>query len=160
VHAVSPDLIPEVLRSASDGRGADDIVVAVGHRGVQIEAQGWLAPGGVLNLFGGLKRGEHVIDLDTLRVHYDEIRVVGSSGGSPADMAEALRMTAAGEFDPGNHLSLVGSLDQFPRALEMIRKTETEGKIVLYPHIAPTPLTPTVRWGRVEEEQFLRGRSL
>ena len=48
-------------------------------------------------------------------------------------------MVAAGEFDPGLHMTMVGSLDQAPRALEMVKNTETDGKIVLYPHISPTP---------------------
>jgi len=156
LHAVTPDASQELLREAGGGKGADDIIVAVGNRGVQIAAQQWLAKGGVLNLFGGLKRGEHVIDVDSLRVHYDEIRLAGSSGGAPADVAEALRMTADGEFDPGLHMSMVGSLEMFPRALEMVRNAETDGKIVLYPQVRHTDLIPTRHWGRAEELAFLK----
>ena len=159
LHALANEPGLEHMRKASRGLGADDIIVAVGVRDVQIRAQSWLARGGTLSLFGGLKKGEHVIDLDTLRVHYDDIRVVGSSGGSPADIVETLRMVAAGEFDPGLHMTMVGSLDQAPRALEMVKNTETDGKIVLYPHIAPTPLIPARRWKRADEQAFLHGRS-
>jgi len=119
---------PELIKTVSHGKGADDIIVAVGNRKAQIECQQWLAKGGVLNLFGGLKRGEHVIDLDTLRVHYDEIRLCGSSGGSPADMLEALRLVAEHKFDAGAYLDMVGSLDQFPRAIEMVKNTATRAK--------------------------------
>ena len=156
MHALPNDAGLELLKKVSHGLGADDIIVAVGVRDVQIKAQSWLARGGTLNLFGGLKKGEHIIDLDTLRVHYDDIRVVGSSGGSPADITETLRMVAAGEFDPGLHMTMVGSLDQAPRALEMVKKTETEGKIVLYPHIRSTPLTPATHWKRSDEQTFLK----
>ena len=156
MHALPNDAGLELLKKVSHGLGADDIIVAVGVREVQVKAQSWLARGGTLNLFGGLKKGEHIIDLDTLRVHYDDIRVVGSSGGSPVDIAETLRMVAAGEFDPGLHLTMVGSLDQAPRALEMVRKTETEGKIVLYPQIRSTPLTPAKHWKRRDEQEFLK----
>jgi threonine dehydrogenase-like Zn-dependent dehydrogenase len=159
MHALANEAGLELMRKASHGLGADDIIVAVGVRDLQIRAQAWLARGGTLNLFGGLKRGEHIIDLDTLRVHYDDIRVVGSSGGSPADIVETLRMVAAGEFDPGLHMTMVGSLDQAPRSLEMVKNTETEGKIVLYPNISPTPLTPARKWRRSDEEAFLRERS-
>jgi hypothetical protein len=82
--------------------------------------------------------------------------VVGSSGGSPADIAETLRMVAAGEFDPARHMTMVGSLDQVPRALEMVKNTETDGKIVVYPHIQHTPLTPAKNWKRSDEERFLQ----
>ena len=155
LQAVLSNERAEALRRAGNGRGADDIIVAVGHRGVQIEAQQWLARGGVLNLFGGLKRGEHVIELDSLRVHYDEIKLAGSSGGAPSDVIEALRMIQADAFDPGLHLAMAGSIDQFPKALDLVKNTATDGKIVLYPHIATTELTPTTDWGRDEERQFL-----
>jgi L-iditol 2-dehydrogenase len=156
MHALTNDAGLELMRKLTDGRGADDIIVAVGVRALQIAAQQWLARGGTLNLFGGLKKGEHVIDLDTLRVHYDDIRVVGSSGGTPADISETLRMVAAREFDPALHMTMVGSLDQAPRALEMVKNTETDGKIVLYPHIPPTPLTPARNWTAGNEHAFLR----
>jgi len=155
LHTVLPDKSIELLKKVSGGRGADDIVVAVAVRDVQINAQQWLARGGVLNLFAGLKRGEHVIDLDTIRVHYDDIKVVGSSGGAPSDIAETLRMVAAREFDPAQHMTMVGSLDQLPRALEMVKNTETDGKIVLYPHIRPIPLTPARGWTAKTETSFL-----
>lgn len=156
LHAVSAAEGPELARRLSGGRGADDIIAAVGVRQVQTESQQWLARGGVLNLFGGLKRGEHLIELDTLRVHYDEIRLCGSSGGSPADVAEALRMVAADEIDPGMHLDMVGSLDCFPAALAAVKDAVVEGKVVLYPHARPTPLTKVARWRQADEAEFLR----
>jgi L-iditol 2-dehydrogenase len=139
--------------------GADDIIVAVGNAEVQTEAQQWLARGGVLDLFAGLKKGEHLIQLDTVRVHYDDIKVVGSSGGSPADIAEALRMIASGEIDVGRHMTIVGSLDQLPRALQMVKNTETDGKIVLYPHIRQTDLIAAKGWRQEDELRFLQERA-
>ena len=156
LHAVLSDRLDEVLKEVSGGRGADDMIIAVGHRGIQTEAQYKLSKGGVLNLFGGLKRGEHIIDLDTLEVHYNEIKYVGSSGGQPSDVAEALRIVAEHEFDPGRHLSMVGSLDRFRESLEKVRDVETEGKIVLYPGIPSTELRDVRGWGRKEELAFLK----
>jgi threonine dehydrogenase-like Zn-dependent dehydrogenase len=148
-----------LLRQLTSGRGADDIIIAVGNAQLQEQAQQWLARGGVLDLFAGLKRGEHRIPLDTLRVHYDEIRIVGSSGGTPADMVATLRLIAQGDFNVARHMALVGSLDQLPRALEMVRKTETEGKIVLYPHIRTSPLQSAIGWTAHDESAFLAERA-
>ena len=111
-----------------------------------------------MDLFAGLKRGEHQIPLDTLRVHYDDIRVVGSSGGTPADIAETLRLVSSGGIEVCRHLTMVGSLDQFPQALELVKNTKTDGKIVLYPHIRSTPLRPAKNWQRSDEEAFLAER--
>jgi len=160
IYTVLSDESHELLKKVSQGKGADDIIVAVGNRQVQMEAQALLAKDGVLDLFGGLKKEEAIIDLDTLSVHYDETKIVGSSGGTPADVAEALRMTAAGEFDPGEHLAMAGSLDRFPQALEMVKNQETDGKIVLYPQIGPTPLRPAKDWRQAEEKAFLEERKI
>ncbi|MGI6086588.1 MAG: zinc-binding dehydrogenase [Kiritimatiellia bacterium] len=160
LHAVPAAEGPALVRELSGGRGADDIIAAVGVRQVQAESQQWLAHGGVLNLFGGLKRGEHLIELDTLRVHYDEIRLCGSSGGSPADVAEALRMVAAGEIDPGAHLDMVGSLDCFPEALKAVNDAVVEGKVVLYPHVRQTPLAKVSGWRKQDEEKFLAAHGM
>jgi L-iditol 2-dehydrogenase len=158
LHAALANEGQNIIKAVSHEKGADDIIVAVGSRKAQIECQQWLAKGGVLNLFGGLKRGEHVIELDTLRVHYDEIRLCGSSGGSPADIVEALRLVAENKFDPGAYLDMVGSLDQFPRAIEMVKNTATEGKIVLYPHVRKTELTRVKSWTRKLEDEFINSR--
>jgi len=158
LHTILSAEGPALIKQVSGGKGADDIIAAVGVRNIQIECQQWLAKGGVLNLFGGLKRGEHILDLDSLRVHYDEIRLCGSSGGAPADVAEALRMVTAGEIDPGQHLDMVGSLDQFPQALDLIKTTAVEGKVVLYPHIRQTDLRRVEHWTRSKETLFLEER--
>lgn len=160
LHAVLGDQGREVLWQVSNGLGADDLIIAVANAGLQTQAQQWLARGGVLDLFAGLKRGEHQIPLDTLRVHYDDIRVVGSSGGTPADIAETLRLISSGGIEVCRHMTLVGSLDQLPQALELVKNTQTDGKIVLYPHIRKTPLRPAKNWQRSDEETFLaeRGR--
>ena len=156
IHAVTADRCKEVLTRLSDGHGADDVIVAVGIREVQNDAQQLLGKGGVLNLFGGLKKGKHLLDLDSIRVHYQETKIVGSSGGSPADVAEALRMCAAGELDPGQHLAMVGSLDQFPQALQLVKEQLVDGRIVLYPQICTTPLVEVESWDRTAERDFLQ----
>ena len=158
LHAVLGDKGKEILWQVSEGLGADDIIIAVANARLQELAQQWLARGGVLDLFAGLKRGEHQIPLDTLRVHYDDIRIVGSSGGTPADIAETLRLVSSGRIEVGRHMTMVGSLDQLPRALEMVKNTETDGKIVLYPHIRPTPLRGAKNWTKAEEDAFIAER--
>ena len=155
LHSVLGDQGREVLWQVSNGLGADDIIIAVANAPLQEQAQQWLARGGVLDLFAGLKRGEHQIPLDTLRVHYDDIRVVGSSGGTPADIAETLRLVSSGGFEVGRHMSMVGSLDQLPHALELVKNTKTDGKIVLYPHLPPSPLRPAKNWKSADEARFL-----
>ncbi len=155
---VGPDGLPAAVAEASGGGGADDIILAVGIREVQQEALGLLGFGGTANLFGGLPKGRHTLQLDALDVHYREIRVVGSSGGDPGDMIATLRAIAGGAIDPGNYVAAVGSLDNAVTVLEMIRRGAMDGKAILYPHIRPTPLRAVNRWSKDAERALLAER--
>jgi threonine dehydrogenase-like Zn-dependent dehydrogenase len=155
LHTAKPEAVEPLIRQVSGGRGADDVILAVGVRAVQQQALGWLARGGVANLFGGLKKGDHTLQLDAIRVHYDDIKVVGSSGGVPRDISTSLELMAAGDIDPGNHVGLVGSLDQAVTALRYVEQVKTEGKTILYPHIGHTELFPAEGWTAGKEAEFL-----
>ena len=147
--------LEETIRSVSNGLGADDIILAVGIQPVQQHALGLLAPGGVANLFGGLPRGKHLLELDALAVHYKEIKVVGSSGGDPSDMSATLKAIADKDIDPGNYVAAVGSLDNAIDVLKMIKETKIDGKAMLYPHIKSTPLRMIGSWDKSQEIELL-----
>jgi len=53
---------------------------------------------------------------------------------------------------------MVGSLDQFSKALEMIKAQSVEGKIVLYPQIPAMDLLRVKAWTRRDETDFLKSR--
>jgi threonine dehydrogenase-like Zn-dependent dehydrogenase len=152
---ITADKLEKAVKEESRGAGADDIILAVGVRAVQQGAIGLLADGGVANLFGGLPRGSHILELDALAVHYREIKLVGSSGGDPSDMAATLRAIHAKEIDAGNYVAAVGSLDHAIDVLKMIKDTQIDGKAILYPHILKTPLQMVDRWDPVAERQYL-----
>ena len=155
LHTLHPDAAKNELGRITGGKMADDIILAVGIRSVQNEALSWLGFGGVANFFGGLKRGDSILELDNIRVHYDEIKVVGSSGGDPHDYLETLSAIAKGEIDPGNYVAGVGSLENAVDVLKMIEKNEVQGKVILYPHIRPASLAMVERWNKGDEERYL-----
>ncbi len=150
-----PDHFEGVLAAASEGRGADDIIVALGIRAVQERAFELLAHGGVVNLFGGLTKGDHVISLDSRRLHYDSVMAVGSSGGDPSDVAKALALLADGTVDAGNYVAAVGGLDAAKDLVEAVREQRLDGKGVIYPQ-ARRPLREVEGWDAGREEEFLR----
>ncbi len=152
---ITADKLGQTVKELSGNKGADDIILAVGIRPVQQEALGLLAPGGVANLFGGLPRGQHILELDAIAVHYREIKVVGSSGGDPSDMAATLDAIKNKEIDPGNYVAAVGSLDNAVDVLRMIKETKIDGKAILYPHIKHTPLKTVDYWDKQQEIDFL-----
>src|SRR5271157_5502932 len=99
--------LTQVVNELTNYAGADDVIVAVGARQVIADAQSLLGRGAVLNLFGGLKKGEDNVEFDTSMVHYKEINITGSSGGSPWDVARTLELMAAREIDAGDHIARI-----------------------------------------------------
>lgn len=154
VNSTTEDL-KRVVMTLSDGRGADDVIVAVAS-GPAIEAsQGLLARGGVLDLFGGLGAGQTTVAIDGRLVHYGEVNITGSSGGCPWDVMEALRLMAAGEIDPAAHIAHVGDLDHAPKLLEMARNQAIDGKAVVYPHRRSASILSVARWDADDERVYL-----
>lgn len=155
LRAVTARDLPGVLERTSGGAGADDIILALGLREVQQEALGLLARGGTANLFGGLPRGEHLLFLNALDVHYREIRVVGSSGGEPSDLLAALEAVAGGDIEPGNYVCGIGALEHAPEILKMMRENRLDGRAVLYPHAPVGDFLAVDSWSRSREEEHL-----
>lgn len=150
-----PDHFEAALSEESEGHGADDIIVALGVRQVQERAFELLAKGGVVNLFGGLKLGDHMVSLDSRRIHYDSVMAVGSSGGDPSDLVESLSLLADGTVEAGNYIAAVGGLDASKELIEGVRAQALEGKGVIYPH-ARGPLQMVDRWDAPAEQGYLR----
>jgi L-iditol 2-dehydrogenase len=141
----------------TDRRGADDVIVAVGSRPAIEAAQALCGRGAVLNLFGGLKKGEDAVSLDTGAVHYREIVVTGSSGGSPWDMKRTLELMASGELVAAAHITRVADLEHAPEIIERIRRQSMDGKAIIYPHRRIEKPLAVERWTAEDEKAYLAG---
>jgi threonine dehydrogenase-like Zn-dependent dehydrogenase len=154
VNAAKVD-VKEVINQVTEYRGADDVIVAVGVAKAIETAQTYVGRGAVLNLFGGLKRGQDVVGFDTSMIHYQEINVTGSSGGSPWDIARTLELMATGEVDASNHITRVGDLEHAAEFLEMIKVQVLDGKAVVYPHRRTHEILSVPKWTANDERRYL-----
>jgi threonine dehydrogenase-like Zn-dependent dehydrogenase len=136
--------------------GADDVIVAVGSRQAIADGESLLGRGGVLNLFGGLKKGEDTVGFDTGLVHYKEINITGSSGGSPWDVARTLDLMAAKEIDASVHIACVGDLAHTAEFLQMIKAQAIDGKAVVYPHRPTDQILAVKSWSAQDEQEYLK----
>ncbi len=148
--------IEEFVVRLSNHQGADDVIVAVGSRKAIEIAQHLAGRGAVLNLFGGLKREDRFIQLDTSVVHYKETIVTGSSGGSPWDIAQTLELMVRGEIEPATHITQVGDLDHAVDLLQMVKSQEIDGKAVVYPHRRSDQILTVQSWSSDAECQHLK----
>ena len=100
------------VQEATQGRGAQVVITACPVAAVQTEAVTLLAPFGRLCLFGSLPKGNDGVPLDTNLIHYKNLYVTGSTGGSIADYRLALRLVQSRRLDLESLVSDRFALDQ------------------------------------------------
>jgi len=121
--------------------GFDDIIVMAPSPRLVEEAAFLLAPDGVMNIFAGVPRGTTAaVDLSDAWLR--GTRIIGHSASTIDEMRLTLERTEAGELDTGRSVAAIGSLEAAKEGLVAVRDGHFTGKIVIYPHIRPFPLTP------------------
>jgi L-iditol 2-dehydrogenase len=143
------------VAAQTNSLGADDVIVAVGTRQAVETAMDLLGQGGVLDLFGGLKKGDELVGLDARAIHYKSISVTGSSGGSPWDVARALDLMASGGIDPALHITRIGDLEHAIELLNMVKAQRLDGKAVVYPHRRTREIQAVRSWTAADERKYL-----
>ena len=81
----------ETVRSLTGKKGSDVVIEATGVPKAYEDAFQMVGRGGSVVYFGGVAKGSK-IDIDPVKIHYDEIRIVGSANPSPHNVDRALFM--------------------------------------------------------------------
>jgi len=118
------------LKRETDGQGADVVITACPVPEVQTEAVELLAPFGRLCLFGGLAKQSGRTPLDANAIHYGNLVVTGSTGGSVEDYRIALRLLAGKRIDLTRVISNVFPLGELAAAYQTAMAGPA-GKVVL-----------------------------
>ena len=82
---------------AGDPDGADVVIEAAGTAEAWQRALALVRPGGTVLAFGGLPR-EVRVEIDPYRIHYEEVRLVGSFHHTPRHFRAALAFLASGAY--------------------------------------------------------------
>lgn len=155
--AVDPSDLQNVIDRVTDGRGADDLIIAVGHPKVIENSLPLLGKGGVANLFGGLKKGQEFVSVNANNIHYSETMITGSSGGTAWDISQTLDWMAAGSIDASQHVAKIGSLEHAIEMIHDVKDQKLEGKAVLYPHHCVDTAFEVQNWTAADEVRHLSG---
>lgn len=99
------------------GRGADIIITAVSSPEIQTQAIGLLAIHGRVNFFGGLGRNVQV-PIDTNRVHYKGLHLLGTTGSTHSDYSKSLSLVSEGRISLKSLISHTFTLEETPEAFE------------------------------------------
>jgi L-iditol 2-dehydrogenase len=122
----------QAVREATDGIGADVVIVACSSDVAQEQAMEMAAPRGRVLFFGGLPKGTTHMRFPSNILHYQEVQVHGSYASRHRDQVHALDMLAGDLGGIRNVVSDVVDLDAAPEAFARIRAGEVL-KVVVQP---------------------------
>jgi threonine dehydrogenase-like Zn-dependent dehydrogenase len=129
INSAQEDVRRRVLDETA-GRGADVVITACSVPAVQEQALELLAPLGRACFFAGLPNSGTRVRLDSNLIHYKQLLVTGTTGGSPRDFRMTLNLIAAGRLDVRRVVSHTLPLAEVGRAYHTALHEETL-KIIL-----------------------------
>ena len=121
--SIVEDSVQAVRSLTLEGRGVDVAIEAVGLPETWEQAIAMTRPGGLANLFGGCKSGTH-IKLDTRRLHYDELQIIGVFHHTPRHVRTALSLIASGQIDADGLITHEMELEKLEEALQLVASGE------------------------------------
>lgn len=120
------------LKERTEGYGADRVIEATGSPEVWEQSLALVRKGGTVNLFGGCPAGTS-IQVDTGRLHYDALTLLGTFHHTPATIREALRLLAEDALLPEVIIQERISLDALPGRLPELARGGGPLKVAISP---------------------------
>jgi len=141
--------VPAYLMGLSHGKGYNDVYVYAPVTPVVEQADKILAYDGCLNFFAGPTNPEFSARFNFYNVHYNSTHVAGNSGGTTADLVEALDLMTRGVVNPSSMITHVGGLDSVVETTLNLPKIPG-GKKLIYTHVK-MPLTAIADFDKLGE---------
>ncbi|MDD4743089.1 MAG: zinc-binding dehydrogenase [Eubacteriales bacterium] len=141
--------VPAYLMGLSHGKGYNDVYVYAPVTPVVEQADKILAYDGCLNFFAGPTNPEFSARFNFYNVHYNSTHVAGNSGGTTADLVEALDLMTRGVVNPSSMITHVGGLDSVVETTLNLPKIPG-GKKLIYTHVK-MPLTVIADFDKLGE---------
>lgn len=127
--------IEDLLRSvkeATGGLGADVAIVAAPDPAAQELALDLVRNRGTVCLFASLPLSKSMLSLDSRTIHYNELRIVGSSDSAPSHVERAIELLSTGQIPAERLITHVFRLDQVFDAFDVMERGEAL-RVILKP---------------------------
>jgi L-iditol 2-dehydrogenase len=122
----------ETIHEQTDGVGADVVIVAAPAATAQEQAIYLVRKRGTVCFFASLPSGRSNLSLDSRRIHYNEIKLIGTSDSTVEHVRLAIDMLAAGRIDANRIATHALPLDQILSAYELMQSGESL-RVILQP---------------------------
>lgn len=120
------------VKQATGGLGADVVIVAAPAAQPQEIALDLVRKRGTVCLFASLPVGQSMLQLDSRKIHYGEVRVIGSSDSTGDHVREAVAMMASGAVPAARLATHTLPLDGILQAFDLMASGEAL-RVVLKP---------------------------
>ena len=130
----------DFVLQATDGRGADDVVVSVPVAKLMEEGDTVMRPEGMLVLFAGVPNGT-MGNVNLSNVYLSNAQYTGTSGLTIHDQASVMERRIAGTLSPGRSVAAIGGMETAADAIQSVMDSRYPGKVVIFPQIHDLPLT-------------------
>jgi L-iditol 2-dehydrogenase len=124
--------LAQVIQDETGGYGADIVIVAAPAAQPQEQALNLVRKRGTVCLFASLPAGKSTLNMDSRPLHYGELRVVGTSDSTPAQVARAVELIARGTMPVEKIASHTLRLDDIMQAYALMESGEAL-RVVLTP---------------------------
>jgi len=121
-----------IVTDATGGIGADVAIVAAPAAAPQEQAVNLVRKRGAICLFASLPAGKHILPMDSRAIHYNELRVIGTSDSTPAHVATAVKLLAEGLIPADKIVSHILRLSEIHKAFNLMERAEAL-RVVLQP---------------------------
>ena len=130
----------DFVMQATDGRGADDVVVSVPVAKLMEEGDTVMKPDGMLVLFAGVPNGT-MGNVNLSHVYLSNAQYTGTSGLTIHDQASVMDRRMEGTLSPGRSVAAIGGMETAADAIQSVMDSRYPGKVVIFPQIHNLPLT-------------------
>jgi L-sorbose 1-phosphate reductase len=135
----SPVSFHDFVMQATNGEGADDVVVSVPMAKLMEEADTVMKADGMMVLFAGVPNGTYgAVNLSN--VYLSNAQYTGTSGLTIHDQTLVMERRMAGTLSPGRSVAAIGGLPTAAEALEAVEHGRFPGKVIVFPQIQDLPL--------------------
>lgn len=112
-----------ILSYTEENRGLDFAIECVGLPEIWEQMFSIVRKGGTVHLFGGCASGT-TVNIDTRRLHYDEVNIISSFHHTPKYFREALELIASKKIDVNKLITKRMDMKYAKKAIEMHRDGE------------------------------------
>jgi L-iditol 2-dehydrogenase len=124
--------VQEIVLNETNGMGADVVIVAAPAAQPQEQALSLVRKNGTVNLFASLPAGQSNLTLDSRLIHYNEIKLTGSSDSTAKHVEKAVEMLSDEKFPSAKIATHVLSLDDIHEAFDLMISGEAL-RVILKP---------------------------